>query len=52
MKTKSHWVCNSCEKPLARVGAKRVVEQMLDHRKVCDENATYSIQQVPERKEI
>jgi hypothetical protein len=40
---KTVWVCDKCNKSLCKVGAKRVKEQMLDHRKVCHPDAGFSM---------
>jgi hypothetical protein len=44
--TEAWWVCNKCDKPVAKKGSKGVHVKMLGHRKVCHKLSCYSIKQV------
>lgn len=43
MATQVWWVCHKCGARVIRKGAKRVLEALLAHRKVCDPLACFSM---------
>jgi hypothetical protein len=46
MRSEPWWVCNKCEKPIAKSKKKGVKEKMLEHRKECHELACFGIVQI------
>lgn len=48
--TQPYWVCDKCNHPLVKTGAKGVTQLMLEHRKTCHQLACFSIKQVDQRE--
>jgi PHP family Zn ribbon phosphoesterase len=46
MATGVWWVCTKCGTHVIKKGAKRVLEALLAHRKVCDPLACFSLKKV------